>query len=249
MIQLSAIIITKNEEDIIADCLESVSFCDEILVIDNNSTDRTVEIAQRFTAKIVPGVGSDFAALRNIGIKKAKGKWLLYIDADERVTTELKEAILEKISDKTTKESAFSLKRKNFYLGTYEWPQIEEIPRLFKKTDLQEWYGALHESAKVTGEIGQLDGFLEHFTHRNLTYMVTKTNTWSVTEATLRYEANHPQMTWWRFPRVMLGAFFNSYITQKGYKVGTAGLIESMFQAYSMFITYAKLWEMQKHKK
>jgi hypothetical protein len=79
--------------------------------------------------------------------------------------------------------------------------------------------------------------------------MVEKTNKWSVIEARLRFDAGHPPVVWWRFPRVMLQAFSNSYITQGGWKAGAVGLMESMFQAFSIFITYAKLWELQQDKK
>ena len=78
--------------------------------------------------------------------------------------------------------------------------------------------------------------------------MVNKTIEWSKTEAQLRLSINHPKMTWWRFPRVMITAFLNSYIRQGGYKVGMVGLIESVYQSFSMFITYARLWELQNEK-
>ena len=85
-----------------------------------------------------------------------------------------------------------------------------------------------------------------HYTHRDLESMVNKTAAWSSIEAAQRYKQNHPKISWWRFPRVMLTAFFNSYIIQGGYKAKTVGIIESVYQAFSIFITYAKLWEMQK---
>lgn len=75
--------------------------------------------------------------------------------------------------------------------------------------------------------------------------MVEKTIKWSTFEAKLRYEANHPRMTVWRFPKICFLAFYNSFVKQKGWRLGTAGLIESIYQSFSMFITYAKLWEMQ----
>ena len=75
--------------------------------------------------------------------------------------------------------------------------------------------------------------------------MVEKTNKWSESEAELRYKAGHPEMSWWRFLRVMFTAFTDSYFKEKGYKSGTAGLVEAVFQSFSMFITYAKLWEKQ----
>jgi hypothetical protein len=144
-----------------------------------------------------------------------------------------------------SKYSAFRLSRKNFYFGDHGWPYIEHLERLFVRENLEGWKGILHESPIIKGEIGDMDGFLIHFTHMDLESMLNKTIDWSDKEALLRYNQNHPKMSWWRFPRVMFTAFFNSYISQRGYKAGTAGIVESMYQAFSMFITYAKLWELQ----
>ena len=141
--------------------------------------------------------------------------------------------------------SAFSLRRKNFYFGNHEWPKIEKLERLFKKEKLKGWFGKVHESPKVLGKMGELDGFLLHYTHRDLSSMLSKTLEWSRIEAQLRFDANHPKMAIWRFPRVMLVSFWNSYITQSGWRVGVVGLMESIFQAFSVFITYARLWELQ----
>ena len=248
MSKISAIIIAKNEENTIADCLDSLSFCDEIILIDNDSKDRTVEIAKMIGAKVFKYVSSDFAKIRNFGLSQAKFDWVLYIDADERVTKELEGSIKAVIAKTGNIVSAYKLLRRNFYFGKMEWPYVEKIQRLFKRKDLEKWVGKLHESPVIKGEIGELDGYLNHFTHRDLTSMLEKTIEWSETEANLRLNANHPRMSWWRFPRVMLTAFFNSYIKQRGYKAGTAGLVESIYQSFSMFITYAKLWEMQNEK-
>ncbi len=118
-----------------------------------------------------------------------------------------------------------------------------------RKSALMEWYGALHETARMKGAIGRLDAPLVHRTHRTLEEMVAKTNTWSKTEARLRYDANHPPVVWWRLLRVMTTAFWDSFIWQGGWKAGTVGWIESIYQAFSMFITYAKLWEKQQSDK
>lgn len=245
--KLSAIIIAKNSEEQIAGALESVDFCDEIIVVDGGSTDKTIAIAKKHRAKIVKGVEMDFAKQRNIGMEHAQGEWLLYIDTDERVSEKLRENITAALST-SSPIVAYKLQRQNYYLGNNAWPKIEQLERLVKKESLEGWFGKLHETPRVKGEIGVLDGYLLHFTHRNLSEMLAKTIFWSETEAKLRYDAHHPEMTWWRFPRVMLTAFFDSYIKQEGWKVGTAGLIESIYQAFSMFITYARLWEMQKKK-
>lgn len=242
---ITAVILTKNEEELIADCIDSVSFCDEILLIDAGSTDKTIAIAERKGARVINQPFIDFATARNVGLKEALGEWVFYIDADERVDSELKKQIQKVVHEKNERLAAYRVKRQNYYLGNHSWPQIEHMERLFRKENLHEWYGKLHESPRITGKVGEIDGFLLHYSHRNLTDMVAKTNIWSSTEAKLRFDAHHPPMTWWRFYRVMMTAFVDSYITQKGYKAGTVGLIESIYQAFSIFITYAKLWELQ----
>lgn len=245
--KLSVVIIAKNAENNIVDALETVSFVDEIIVIDNESKDRTVDVSEKFGAKVFVHTSQDFSELRNFGLKKAKGEWVLYIDTDERVSSELAENIRQIVSEKKD-FSAYKIKRKNFYYGNHEWSYIEKLERLFLRKKLKEWYGQLHESPRFDGKVGELNGFLLHYTHRDLTIMLQKTIEWSDTEAKLRLAANHPKITWWRFLRVMSTAFFDSYIRQSGWKAGIAGIVESIYQAFSMFITYAKLWEMQKNK-
>lgn len=251
MHNLSAIILTKNSENDIVDCIESVkSLAEEIIIIDDNSTDRTVSLAGRLGARVETCKDEllNFADKRNLGLKKTKSKWILYIDSDERVTGELKESILKVINERKSEYQAYKLLRKNYYFGTHEWPFIESLERLFIKSSLKGWHGEVHETPIIEGKVGQLNGFLLHYTHKDLASMVNKTITWSKIEAELRFKAHHPPVVWWRFPRVMLTAFYDSYIRQKGYKAGTAGLIESVYQSFSMFITYARLWEMQQKK-
>jgi len=187
--------------------------------------------------------------LRNFGIKKAKGDWILYVDADERISEELRKEIEKEINKPQNLISAYVLKRKNFYYGIYEWPYVERLERLFYKSKLRGWKGRIHESPVFDGEKRELNGFLFHYSHCDLSSMVNKTIEWSEIEANLRLKNNHPKMTWWRFPRVMLYAFFDSYIRQSGWKAGTVGIIESTYQAFSIFITYAKLWEFQNKAK
>ncbi|HEV2339165.1 MAG TPA: glycosyltransferase family 2 protein [Patescibacteria group bacterium] len=243
--KLSAIIIAKNAEHLIADCIDSIQFCDEILIIDGGSTDRTSDVAKRMGARIIKGVERDFAEQRNIGLSASKGEWIFYIDTDERVSTELQNTIIATTRKELQEVYVYKILRQNFYLGDHPWPKIEKLERLFKREALINWKGKVHESPVTKGRIGELDGYLLHYTHRDLSSMLAKTVEWSEIEAKLRYDAKHPRMTWWRFLRVMATAFFDSYILQEGWKVGTVGLIESIYQSFSMFITYARLWEMQ----
>ncbi len=116
---------------------------------------------------------------------------------------------------------------------------------MFYKDRFIEWKGVVHETPKIKGEFGEISAPVLHYTHRDLTLMVDKTNKWSEYEADLRWKSHHPRMNVLRFIRVMATAFIGSYIGEKGYKNGTAGLVEAIYQAFSMFITYAKLWEKQ----
>lgn len=247
MSKVTAVIIAKNEEQMIGDCLDSVRFCDEIVVVDTGSTDNTVKLAKEKNAKVFHHEMTNYADIRNKGKEHAKNDWIFYIDADERATKELAEHIKKIIHN--TSFSAFKIKRKNFYFGDHEWPYIEKLERVFKKDKLKKWVGPLHESPVIDGEVGELNGYLLHYTHRNLSDMVKKTLVWSKIEAELRYKSGHPKMTWWRFPRVMTAAFYDSYIKQGGWKAGPVGIVESMYQSFSIFVTYARLWELQKRFK
>lgn len=244
---VTGVIIAKNEEDRIVDCIKSISFCNDILVIDNNSTDNTALAAQKNGAKVVSAKTESFSELRNIAISIVESEWIFYIDADEQATKKLKDEIEFVINNKID-YTTYKVLRKNFYLGNNPWPQIEKLERLFYRKSLKKWYGDLHESPITEGKVGELSGHLLHFTHRNLEYMLAKTIKWSDEEARLRLKVNHPKVVWWRFFRVMSTSFYKSFFLESGWRVGSIGLIESMYQAYSIFVTYAKLWELQQLK-
>lgn len=241
--KISGIIIAKNEEEMIADAIDSLKFCDEVIVIDNASNDRTAEVSERLGAKVFEEKIEDFSKLREFGLEKAEGDWIFYLDADERADKSLGEEIKYRIT--LPGFVAYKVPRLNYYLGKNKWPKSEYLERLFKKEELKGWYGKLHESPKIEGKIGKLENPIIHYTHRDLTSMLDKTIVWSDIEAKTRFEGKHPKMSIWRFPRVMIPTFVNYYFRQGGYKLGTAGLIESIFQTYSIFVTYAKLWELQ----
>jgi glycosyltransferase involved in cell wall biosynthesis len=241
--KISAIIITRNEGSRIASCMESVKWADDVIVIDNGSSDDTVVIAIKQGAVVLKTDIHDFSKIRNLGAESTKGEWLLYVDADELVTPQLREEILTIVNEKH-KEVAYFISRQNYYLGAL-WPTRDGMVRLIQKSSLIKWEGIVHEHAIVSGETGKLMNYFIHNTHRTLVEMVIKTNEWSAYEAKLRFDKSHPPISWWRLLRVMITAFFVSFFQQGGWKAGTVGWIESIYQAFSIFITYAKLWELQ----
>lgn len=241
---ISTIIITKNEQKMLQNCINSVrSISNEIIVVDHDSTDRTREIAQLNNCKIIQSSDPSFANRRSLGLSAATGDWILYLDADERVTPELAAEIAQ-LADHSHVETNYIINRRDYYFGT-QWPSLSPMHRLFLRTAITGWQGVLHETPVVTGETGTLQNELIHLTHTDIDSMLTNTQRWSTHEAELRFKANHPPIVWWRLIRVFLSAWWHSFVTQKGYSKGTVGWIESIYQGCSMFLTYAKLWEMQ----
>lgn len=247
--KISAIVITYNEAQRIEECLGSLAFVSEIVVVDNGSTDQTVSLAKKQQARVFLEKTKNFSKLRNLGWQKAKNDWLLYVDADERITPKLATEIQNTVRSFSAETSphGYFIKRRNFYLG-HEWPYQDKLERLFWKKSLIGWYGKLHETARIKGSVGIVSEPLLHYTHRTLEEMVEKTNQWSTTEAELRLAVNHPPVAGWRFLRVMATGFWDSFVKQGGWRAGTVGWIESIYQGFSLFITYAKLWELQQIK-
>ncbi len=244
---LTIVIISKNESEVIANALKSTQgFADEVIVIDSLSIDNTVAIAEKFGAIVKKHAFKDFAEQRSIALSYIKTKWVFYMDADEELTEGFKKEVehILKNREENSTIGGYFINRKTYYYG-HDWHMTDSVQRLFVTQNLIGWYGKVHETPKITGEFGHILSPVLHFTHRNLSQMLQKTNEWSEYEAKLRFQVQHPKMEAWRFFRVMGSEFLRSYVKDKGYKNGTYGLIEAIYQAFSIFITYAKLWEMQ----
>ena len=255
-IMLSVIIIAKNEEKMIGACLASVKWADEIVLVNNGSTDKTLEVAKKYTEKIVSFDGEDFASLRNKAMEKAKEEWVLYVDADERVLEPLKEEILKLVEYAPLRGqddscSAYALSRRNIIFGkevNYGPYKKDWVIRLFKRADFENWTGKVHETPHFKGKLGYMKNSLLHLTHRGVDKIVLKSLEWSKIDAKLRLDSGHPKMSGWRFLRIFITEIFNQGILRKGFFNGTVGRMDSLLQAFSLYMTYVRLWELQQEK-
>ncbi len=248
---ISVLILAKNEEEMIKVCLESAKqIADEIVFLDTGSADRTISIAQKYTSRIFTKVFDSYAAARNFLKDQARGDWLFYLDADERISSNLAKEI-KRVESDNSKYQAYAVPRKNILLGKWQkhggwWPDYQI--RFFKKSVLRGWQGQLHEQPIFTGSLGYFKNSLFHLTHRDVSSMLQKTDRWSVIEAKLRLDAGHPPMSGWRFFRIVFTKLIADFF-KFGWRDGVEGVIEYFYQTFSLFITYVKLWEMQRQEK
>lgn len=243
---ITAIIITKNEELMIEDCLKSISFVGEILLVDTGNSDKTNEIAKKYKARIVKDDGKSFSDWRNAGLGNATCEWILYIDADERLTKELEKEI--KLIVTKNIPGVFAIPRRNFVMnkelkhgGWY--PDYQK--RLFHKTMIKGWKGELHEEPQVVEKFSHLVSPMLHIKHETFSQMVEKTNQWSEVEAKLMFDAKHPPMNIPRFLTAIFREFWSRMVIKKAFLDGQVGISFAVYQVFSRFVSYAKLWELQ----
>lgn len=246
--KVTSIIITKNEEKMIEEALKSLEWSDEIIVVDTGNTDKTNEIAKKYKARVVKynGKGS-FADWRNLGMKEAKEEWVFYLDADERVIPALRYE-LKKIVQEDEDVTAYAVPRRNFIFGkefkhSGQYPDYQK--RFFKQSSFKKWNGDIHEEPNFEGRLEHLKNPLMHYKKMTITQMVEKTNKWSEIEARLMMEKHHPKMNIPRFFTAMAREFWLRMVVQLGFLDGPEGIIYAIYQVFSKFTSYAKLYEMQ----
>jgi len=246
MQKISIIILAGNAQEEIVPALETSKFADEIIIVNTGSTDKTPEIALKMGARVVHTTGDSFSKWRNDGAKAAKGDWLLYLDSDERIPVKLAREIRNTIENPI--HDAYTISRYEVFLGKHleHWGD-PRVLRLIKKASLKRWEGKLHEQPKINGTVGDLHHQMVHLSHKNIDEKLIGTINWSRMEAKMLFDANHPKMVWWRFPRIMLTEFWDRCIKQGLWKDGTEGWIEIIYQMFSKFVTYERLWEMQRN--
>ncbi len=245
---ISVVIIAKNEQELLVGALDSVKWADEVVVIDNDSTDDTAKIAKEHGALVFKTSSKTFSDIRNFSLEKITGEWVLFVDADERVLADLHQEIVEIIGS-TPSSAAWAIPRRNIILGEEKkyaafWPDY--VIRLFKREKLKGYHGDVHEQPTYEGELGKIKSPFLHLTHRDIDSMVLKSLSWSNIDANLRLQAGHPPMTGIRFLRILVTEIWNQGIIRRGFFNGTVGVIDSLLQVFSLYISYVKLWQLQR---
>jgi len=246
---LSVVLMTKNEETRLAACLDQVAgWADEIVIIDDLSTDRTVEIARRYTANIFACASEDNHDRQwNRGIERATGEWILHIDADERVTPALRSAIDRRLAD-AGGASAFELMRKNFFLGhpmrCGGWYHRHLI--LFRRERARCVGQGIHVRLQVDGPVGFLDAEIEHYPFDSIAQFVERQNHYTTVEArVMRGERGTLPARTIRYQLTVRPAklFWKSYVKNRGHREGLHGLVFGLLQAFMHAMLWAKYWE------
>jgi len=243
--KISAIVLTKNEEKDIEDCLRSISWCEEIIIVDDYSEDETVEKVQRFKSSKVRiyerRLGDDWAGQRNFGLEKASNQWVLFIDADERVSAALADEI-KNLQFTIYNLRGFYLRRKDFLFG--KWLRHGEtshvrLLRLAKK-NAGGWERRVDEVWKVKGKIGELQNPLLHYPHQTLTEFLESINFFSTLNARAFYEQGVRVRLWdWLKP---LAKFTQNYFFRLGFLDGTAGFVHTVLMSLHSFLVRGKLY-------
>lgn len=246
--EISVVIITYNEEANIEAALKSVTdIASEIIVVDRYSSDETVKIAEKYTDRIILREWKNFSDQKNFGNEKAEFPWIFSLDADERMSDELREEI-QKLKGEEPECAAFSMPRQAFYLGRWirhsGWYPDRKI-RLFRK-DKTRWEGEyVHEALVVDGQVCKLQGHLHHFTYGSIRDHIERINTFSELGAQKLY-SQKKKCRWYQLAIMPSLYFLKSYFWRGGFLDGFAGCVISALHGYSVFIRYAKLKEIWK---
>jgi len=245
---LSVAIITKNEEDRLPDCLASVAFAAEVVVVDSGSTDQTVAIARLFGAAVYEEPWQGFGRQKQLAIDRCGHDWVLVLDADERVSPEAQREIAEVLAAGTC--AAYSLPRKNYFCGRWLrhagwWP--DRVVRLFRKEAARMSERAVHESLEVRGRVGVLRQPLNHYANKDLAQTLDKVNHYSSAGASELFAQGKSASAAKALLRAVW-AFLYGYIFRGGFLDKGEGLIMAVSDFMNVFFKYAKLRELQKQK-
>jgi len=246
-LRLSVALVTRNEEDRLRACLESVVWADEIVVVDAESEDKTVAIAQEFTDRVVVRPWPGYAAQKNTALDLATGDWVLSLDADEVVSPELR-AEIARVLAADGPADGYTVPRRNIFWGRWVrhgglYPDRQL--RFFRRGRGRFVARAVHESVRVEGRVEPADGHLEHRSYRDVSDFLARADRYS----TLAAEEAVAQGRRARVSDLLLrplGRFLAMYVVQGGFLDGWRGFLLATLYAYYVLIRSAKIWERTK---
>ncbi len=246
MASIAVILITYNEEKNIERCLRSVSWADEVFVIDSLSTDKTIELAKQFTSNILQHTYDGDIKQRERGFSLAKSDWLFYIDADEEVSDELKTTIQQAINNEQAKDGYY-VQRRNEIFGKWIYHGgwfPDETFRLFKKDRYFAEFEEVHGGFSVRGNKGRLDGFLNHYPYETIEQYLAKMNDYTSLQVSNKLKQS-PEIhfSWAKIFFSPISHFLRKFFSTKGYKDGMHGFVLAVLGAIYTFALYAKCRE------
>lgn len=247
--KLSVYVLTFNEEAKIRDCLESVTWADEIVILDSFSTDRTVEICQNYTDRIIEKEFTGFGKLRNLAVEQCANDWVLSVDADERVTAELRDEILGKLAAVPDADAYFIPRRSHFlnhlvrHCGWY--PDYRQ-PQLFDRRKMKYREQLVHEGFVVDGKTACLKEHVIQFPFLNLDQFLKKMERYSSLRAEDMAKGG-ARFHIWQILTHPAAMFWRIYFQKLGFLDGRVGLLLSLLYAYYTMLKYVKLWEITEH--
>lgn len=250
MQKLTAIIPTGNEIHNIEAVIASVSFADEILVVDSLSTDGTYEKALELATKVIRREYQYSASQKNWAIPQATHEWILLVDADERVTPELKEEIIAILKNPKPDIVAYWIGRMNHFMGErvhYSGWRNDKVIRLFKRDECKYQDKQVHAEIIANGKIDFLKEKLYHNTYISFDAYLEKMNRYAWWQAK-DYDKKTGKLTPYHFIIKPFWGFFKHYIIQSGFRDGVVGLTIGYVQGYVVFMRYAKLWLLRKNR-
>ncbi|MCB0423147.1 MAG: glycosyltransferase family 2 protein [Flavobacteriaceae bacterium] len=250
MNKLTAIIPTGNEIHNIEAVIASVDFADEILVVDSYSTDGTYEKAQQLATKVIRRDYEYSASQKNWAIPQAQHEWILLVDADERVTPELKAEIQKILGNPPQDIVAYWIGRMNHFMGErvhYSGWRNDKVIRLFKRDYCKYEDKNVHAEIIANGSIGQLKNKLYHNTYITFDKYVEKMNRYATWQAK-DYDKKTGRLTPYHFVIKPFWGFFKHYIVQSGFRDGVVGFTIGYLQAYVVFMRYVKLWLLRRNR-
>ena len=242
--RISVVVVTLNEEERLRSCLESAAWADEVIVVDAESADKTVQVAREFTDRVFVQPWPGFAAQKNFGLEQATGEWVLSLDADEEVSPELRDEIRAALA-RQTPCAGYRIPRRNIMWGRFMrrgglYPDWQL--RLFRRGRGRFVERAVHESVEVTGEVERLGAPLVHRSYRDISDFLTRADRYSTLAAEDWVRSGRRPRTGDLILRPA-GRFLSMYVVHGGFRDGWRGFLLAVLYAYYVFIRSAKVWE------